>query len=447
MEIQELQDFKEVPTELIDPSPYQHRRHFSKDKLQELADSIKRDGLVEPVVVRHQNGNGRYEMIAGERRMRACQLIGIPEILARIVSVTDLQARRMCAAENLQRENLSAIEEVEAVVEMIDAELIEDEEYQGFGDTPTDRVKWVLSRMAALESIKNKGEDETKCTFYNKINKFVNLIVAITKSLPRPINWRSFYNHDLQLITKLDKDVAEVAAVNKLNKTKTKAMQKFKEDAPAQFEQIHAQARQGEAGQIAVGYIDPEQVDLSEVSAREISRAGRRAQSGGIVPHVLHNSGDNEWYTTPEHARAVRLVLGQIDLDPASSPEANKVIQANVFYTAKDNGLAYPWRGRVFMNPPYASSLIGLFASKLKEHVETGDVTEAIALVNNATETKWFNDIISVASAVCFPQGRVKFWAIDKIAAPLQGQTFIYIGDNPNEFKGVFSRFGWVATI
>ena len=140
--------------------------------------------------------------------------------------------------------------------------------------------------------------------------------------------------------------------------------------------------------------------------------------------------------------------MGGIDLDPASSDTANTIVNAERYFTAEQDGLLQHWTGCVWLNPPYSSDLIGKFADKLIHHLESGDVPEAIVLVNNATETTWFRKLIDMAAAVVFPTGRIRYWRPDgESGSPLQGQAFIYAGDSPDVFLREFAAFGWGAKL
>lgn len=94
----------------IERSPYQPRREFREEELKELAESLKNSGLVQPPTVR-RNAQGRYELIAGERRLRAAQLAGWAKIRVTLVEADDQTAAVMTTTENLQREDLNPIEE------------------------------------------------------------------------------------------------------------------------------------------------------------------------------------------------------------------------------------------------------------------------------------------------------------------------------------------------
>jgi len=166
------------------------------------------------------------------------------------------------------------------------------------------------------------------------------------------------------------------------------------------------------------------------------------------TPHITYNSGNNEWYTPKEYIDAARAVMGDIDYDPASSDTAQEIVQARTYSTLKTDGLKSEWYGRIWMNPPYSAELLPLFVHKLCVEYCCERVIESIILVNNATETVWFNKLIICASAVVFPKSRIKFYMPDgKTGTPLQGQAVIYIGKNPKVFMEKFRPFGWGAFI
>lgn len=103
----------------IRPGRYQPRHHFEEDALQELAASIKAQGLIQPIVVRDA-GRGQYELIAGERRWRAAKLAGLTEIQAVVRAVPAQAALAVALIENIQREELTALEEANALRRLID---------------------------------------------------------------------------------------------------------------------------------------------------------------------------------------------------------------------------------------------------------------------------------------------------------------------------------------
>ncbi len=112
-------DLTQLPVDLIQRGRYQPRRDFNPESLQELADSIAAQGVVQPIVVRPIKG-GRYEIIAGERRWRATQQAGLGEIPVVIRDVDDQAAMAMALIENIQRDDLNPLEEASALYRLLD---------------------------------------------------------------------------------------------------------------------------------------------------------------------------------------------------------------------------------------------------------------------------------------------------------------------------------------
>lgn len=109
--------YQEIPVSSVVPNPYQPRREFHPDHIKELADSIAAEGLLQPIVVRLVDG--KYQLIAGERRWRAFQSLKLKSIPARIVQAGNSSAATMALIENLQREGLNPIEEAHGYASLI----------------------------------------------------------------------------------------------------------------------------------------------------------------------------------------------------------------------------------------------------------------------------------------------------------------------------------------
>lgn len=107
----------EVQVHLVEPSPYQARREIAQEQLAELAESIRSEGLLQPIVVRRHGD--RFQLIAGERRWRAFQLLKIRTIPARVVDASDASAASIGLIENLQREGLNPIEEAQGFASLV----------------------------------------------------------------------------------------------------------------------------------------------------------------------------------------------------------------------------------------------------------------------------------------------------------------------------------------
>lgn len=163
---------------------------------------------------------------------------------------------------------------------------------------------------------------------------------------------------------------------------------------------------------------------------------------------ALQSSDSNEWYTPAQYVEAARELMGGIDVDPASNELANQVIQAERYYTRRDNGLFQPWRGRVWLNPPYGFdngvSNQEVWTRQLIERFTAGLVSEAVLLVNANTEAKWFQPLYDYL--ICFTNHRIRFYNADGDSSqPTQGNALVYFGRQDQRFLALFGRFGTVV--
>lgn len=131
----------QIPSRLIVPNPHQPRKNFNWDDLEGLAESIHYNGLLQPITVRKRD-DGRYELISGERRLRACKMAGISAIPSIVIDIDEEKSAVLAVLENLQREDLHFFEEAEAIERLI----------KGFGMSQDEVAKKLGKSQSALSN-------------------------------------------------------------------------------------------------------------------------------------------------------------------------------------------------------------------------------------------------------------------------------------------------------
>lgn len=351
-------------------------------QMAELAEDIKARGLIEPIVL---DGEGR--IIDGRNRLEACRIAGVEPRFSHYIGSDVLG---YIVSKNLKRRHLTQSQRAAVAAELVPM-LAED------------------ARKRQLAGLKRGSE------------------MPVQENLPERNNGQA-RDKAGELMGVSGRSVEDALAVQR--------------EAPEVLDRV-------KAGDIAVSTAR-KVAELPEEDRQAIATATKEqikaeVRSALRKAHVSYNSGNNEWYTPWDIVEAARDALGAIDLDPASSDAANEVVKAASYYTLADDGLTKPWCGRVYMNPPYETGLIERFTARLRECFDRNEVSEAIVLVNNATETKWFQYLVASASMLCLPEGRIRFWSPTKeTASPLQGQAILYFGERREAFAHSFRAFGSV---
>lgn len=204
---------------------------------------------------------------------------------------------------------------------------------------------------------------------------------------------------------------------------------------------------QGELLPLDPATADPDPDIAAKIADLEKTIEEYRAIVNKAGVHYTHVSqGNDDWYTPPEYITAAKEVMGEIDLDPASSDVANQTVQAKTYFTQETDGLKQEWFGRVWMNPPFSMPLIQRFTDKLLEEFNAGRIDQAVVITNNGTDTRWFHTLLQAAGIFCLLSGRVQFYSpFNDSLAPRQGQVIFYLGSNKEKFLEVFSRLGVIV--
>ena len=375
---------------LTDITVKQGRRAVDESKVRELAQSMSEVGLINPITVTQDK-----TLITGAHRLEAAKLLGWTDIQATEVELDELLEQLHEIDENLKRNELHYLDRGNAI-----------------------KRRDELLTEAGLMSKRGDNRFTDRCAESAHLKTKQDVADEIGIS-------RRVLFEEKQIATNILPEVQD--AIKAADLPKRDALKIARMNCTEQKEIASALSKGAETLDKAKLINQPFVVDK---------------------PHVAYNSGENEWYTPAEFINSAREVMGSIDLDPASCEHANKTVMAARYFSIEDDGLSQEWRGNVWMNPPYSGGLISKFIAKLNESVENGAVAQAVVLVNNATETQWFAALVKNASAIAFPTSRIRYLSVrGEENTPLQGQAFVYIGNNPWKFLEVFKAHGWGATL
>jgi len=153
METLDAEKVSHIPVDQIRGNPHQPRKRFDGDRIQSLAESIKTDGVLQPVVVRRKGD--QYELVMGERRIQAARLAGVPTVPAIVRAVAEADALRLALVENLQREDLNPIEVAEGYRALIDKFGLSQEEIAGLAGKDRSSVANTLRLLGLPDEIRS----------------------------------------------------------------------------------------------------------------------------------------------------------------------------------------------------------------------------------------------------------------------------------------------------
>ena len=160
------------------------------------------------------------------------------------------------------------------------------------------------------------------------------------------------------------------------------------------------------------------------------------------------HTGHYEWYTPPSLVERSRQALGGgIELDPFTHSVANEIVQARHIITEQDNALIADWPKveTMFANPPYALGLIGKCCRRITQEYHAGTYQRAVIMVNNATETEWFHELLSISTMLCLPAKRINFLNHHReltIQRNSRGQVIFGVGIEEARFDAAFREVG-----
>ncbi|MBD2189243.1 ParB/RepB/Spo0J family partition protein [Pseudanabaena sp. FACHB-723] len=261
----------------------QPRHYFDPDKMASLVDSVRTHGILEPVLLRSLD-NGTYELVAGERRYRAAQEVGLEQIPAVVRQMSEIEAWQIALIENLQREDINPVEETEAILQLLGLKL----------SLPIDAVKSQLYQMRHI----SRGEvDQSALTNPENIETIKTVFNSVG------LKWESFITSRLPLL-KLPFEVLEALRQGRLEYTKAHAIAKIK-DATARQQMLNTVIEEG----LSLVQIRDRITALPQVSNSHQNENSFKIQ----VDHTLRSLKKSKIWSDPTKQERLAQLMQQIE--------------------------------------------------------------------------------------------------------------------------------------
>ncbi|MEG5060773.1 ParB/RepB/Spo0J family partition protein [Microcoleus sp. A2-C5] len=268
--------------ESIQIASSQPRRYFDSQAMQALVESVKTDGILQPLLVRPL-GEEKYELVAGERRYRAAKEIGLTEVPVIVRDLTEQQALRVALVENLQREDLNPLEETEGILQLLSYHLEYDRE----------EVVHLLYRMQ---------NDVQRMNDNVIIHPEMQIVVKVFSELGR-MSWESFVSNRLGLL-KLPSDIQEALRRGQIEYTKARAIAKVK-DEPARNLLLESAIAEG----LSLTQIKERIADLKAETSGEKPEENMKNQ----IKEALTKANKSKVWSDPKKQKRLQKILTELE--------------------------------------------------------------------------------------------------------------------------------------